>query len=293
VTTKVAVPVPSLLKGMTLEDICNRWSADLDERVRDFTNLAAEVKAWDSVLIQNGEEISKLYNGLSALDPVANTISESLDYVESQQKEMASVLDSYEAQLDELLAGRNSNSMILGSSGHQGSAMSEREKAYQLAETLNNQLDDLSTSLTSLINEVNSLSSSAGISSHSGDNRSEAQDPVSAIAAILNAHLSSLSWIEKTSDTLNEQVNELEGRVKQASGGRWQGISQNQQQMQRSGTPGRQMGRSTYGTPQRALMGSSANGSFGTPGRSTPTQSRLGQSSNLGRSGVFGLGARR
>ena len=260
--------------------------------MRDFTNLAAEVKAWDSVLIQNGEEISKLYNGLSALDPVANTISESLDYVESQQKEMGSVLDSYEAQLDELLAGRNSNSMILGQ--QQGSAISEREKAYQLAETLNNQLDDLSTSLTSLINEVNSLSSAAGISSSStSDNRNEAQDPVSAIAAILNAHLSSLAWIEKTSDTLNDQVNELEGRVKQASGGRWQGISQNQQQSQRSGTPSRTLGRSTYGTPQRSMMGSSANGSFGTPGRSTPTQSRLGQSSNLGRSGVFGLGARR
>lgn len=272
---------------MTLEDIVNRWSGELDERVRDFTHLAGEVKAWDSVLLSNGEEISKLYNGLQALDPISNTVNESLDYVENQQKEMEAVLDAYESQLDELLQGRQGSSSALtlsGASGPGGSANAntEREKAYQLAESLNNQLDDLSRSLTSLINEVNSLSGS----SSSESQQQLGADPVSAITAILNAHLGSLSWIEKNVDTLNEQVTDLEGRVKTASSGRWPGLTTSQSGG-RSGTPSRHlgssgMGRNAFGTPQRMLMGSQ-----GTPVGRASTPSRLGQSS-LSRGSVYG-----
>lgn len=289
---KTTVSVPSLLKGKTLEDIVNGWSSSLDERVREFTNLAAEVKAWDSVLIQNGDEISKLYNSLQALDPVSNTISESLDYVESQQKEMSNVLDGYEAQLDEMLAGRAQQQQqqhgILGSSSS-SSANSERERAYQLAESLNNQLDDLSRSLTALINEVNSLSpstsASAGGDAKNGASSSMEQDPVGAIAAILNAHLSSLAWIEKTVESLNDQVSDLEGRMKTASNGKWNGLTSTSRNATSASTPGRYgftspqgngLIRSTtttnqvrYGTPSRFAQGSVARGSvFGaTPRR--------------------------
>lgn len=271
---------------MTLEDIVNRWSSELDERVRDFTHLAGEVKAWDSVLLSNGEEISKLYNGLQALDPISNTVNESLDYVENQQKEMEAVLDAYESQLDELLQGRQGSSSALslpGASGPGGpsNANNEREKAYQLAESLNNQLDDLSRSLTSLINEVNSLSGSSSTESQ----QQLGADPVSAITAILNAHLGSLSWIEKNVDTLNEQVGDLEGRVKSASNGRWPGLSTSQPG--RAGTPSRHfgssgIGRNAFGTPQRMLMGSK-----GTPTARAGTPSRLGQST-LSRGSVYG-----
>lgn len=270
---------------MTLEDIVNRWSGELDDRVREFTHLAGEVKAWDSVLLSNGEEISKLYNGLQALDPISNTVNESLDYVENQQKEMEAVLDAYESQLDELLQGRqgSSSALTLPGAGSGGSvnANADREKAYQLAESLNNQLDDLSRSLTSLINEVNSLSGS----SSSESQQQLGADPVSAITAILNAHLGSLSWIEKNVDTLNEQVGDLEGRVKTASNGRWPGLSSSQSG--RSGTPSRQfgssgIGRNGFGTPQRALMNSQ-----GTPNGRSGTPSRLGQGS-ISRGSVYG-----
>lgn len=313
---KIPVPVPSLLKGMTLEDIINRWSSDLDERVRDFTNLASEIKAWDSVLISNGDEISKLYNSLQALDPVSTTIGESLDYVENEQKHMSSILDDYENQLDAFLEGRQGQNGS-GVMGQMGTANSERERTYQLAESLNNQMDDLSRSLTSLINEVNSLSSSSGLlpSDSSDGMMAGQQNPVTAIAAILNAHLSSLSWIEKMGDTLADQVAEIEGRMKTASGEKWQGLSSSTSLSRTSPTPNVQRGggggtpilrnlagngsltRSAYGgmtgsvrtnvTPSRAGFSGqiSANGRAGTP-------IRLGQSS-LGKSGVFGSGTRR
>lgn len=325
--------MPTLLKGLTLEEILNRWSADLDERVRSFVNLSAEVKNWDNLLIRNGEEISALYNNLQALDPVSKTVDESLDYIENQQKEMNSVLDGYESMLDEMLQGRSTgpNPSTYGgpSVGSGGSdANSERERAYLLAEELNNQLDDLSRSLVSLINEVNSLQSPAGGSSAltlgSGASGGQDQDPVQSITAILNAHLSSLNWIEKQSDVLSEQVNELEERMKNVSGGRWSGLSSRAPPNRGSlvvrgtGTPRREGigtlssgsssgggfvgARSMYsstatgsplnasGTPTR--FGASTNSAYGgTPGRAG-TPSRLGQSS-LGRSGIYGLGARR
>jgi nuclear pore complex protein Nup62 len=300
---------------MTLEDIVNRWSTDLDDRVREFTNLAQEVKEWDSILLSNGEDIRKLLDELQALDPISNTINGSLDYVEQEQQALAGYMDQYEAQIDELLAGRSGGQSGSGMSSHtSGGANSEREKTYRLAEDLNNQLDDLSRSLTALINDVNSLSASAGITQpSSADKDASSQDPVSAIAAILNAHLSSLSWIEKTGDSLAQQVEELEGRLKTASGDKWQGLSSS-----RSINNNGNLNSSSrsYGTPTRSLMGpqrtntpssgarSSPNGfgssmasparnAFGssTPGRSG-TPSRLGQS-GLARSGVFGLGARR
>lgn len=279
--TKTTVSVPSLLKGKTLEDIVNGWSTSLDERVREFTNLAAEVKAWDSVLIQNGDEISKLYNSLQALDPVATTITESLDYVESQQKEMSAVLDGYEAQLDEILANRAQQQGGSGSS----SGPSEREKAYQLAESLNNQLDDLSRSLSSLITEVNSLSpsTSAGIGS---DSNAAEQDPVGAVAAILSAHLASLNWIDKTIEGLNTQVSDMEGRMKTASNGKWAGLSSSHRKQVTNGTPGR-YGLSPSATPgalQRSAFGGTGN-RFGTPGRSGTPQ--RGSQTN-----VFGLSRR-
>ncbi|CAD6573700.1 MAG: FG-nucleoporin nsp1 [Cyphobasidiales sp. Tagirdzhanova-0007] len=299
--SKISVPVPSLLKGMTLEDIINRWSSDLDERVREFTNLASEIKAWDSVLISNGDEISRLCNSLQALDPVSTTISESLDYVENEQKHMGSVLDEYESQLDEILVGRNGqNGLGKGLTGglvrQPANANFEREKTYQLAESLNNQLDDLSRSLTSLINEVNSLSSSSGLVPSDFSSSAGQQDPVSAIAAILNAHLSSLSWIEKTGDMLAGQVEELEAKMKVASGEKWQGLSNSRiRSAQRGGTPSRTPQRSPYsvsstrppgnGTPARNGFGQS------NPGGRAGTPSRLGQSS-LGRSAAFGSSSR-
>ena len=46
-----------MLRGKTLDEIVNNWSAELDERTRDFADLAGEVREWDRVLRQNGEKV--------------------------------------------------------------------------------------------------------------------------------------------------------------------------------------------------------------------------------------------
>lgn len=173
-----------------------------------------------------------------------NQITSSLDYVETQQKELSQILDSYEKSVGDMTTSINPH---MG-----GGADAERDKSwvwsrhpracaeetdthllhsYRLAESLNIQLDDISRSLGSLITDVNSLSRSSGVAqpgskegSGSGSTDESNMDPVAQIAAILNAHLHSLTWLETASDNLKRTVDEMETKVVGVSQGSWQGL---------------------------------------------------------------------
>lgn len=63
-------------------------------------------------------------------------------------------------------------------------------------------------------------------------------DPVAQIAAILNAHLASLTWIEASSEKLRAQMAEMAPRMVEASGGKFKGLAS-----AANGTPARARGR--------------------------------------------------
>ena len=77
----------------------------------------------------------------------------------------------------------------------------EREKAYTLAENLNASLDDMSGQLSTLIQEMNAMSSKT----------QDSDDPLTMIVRILGEHLTSLEWV-------NENVNELSAKVQDLGG---------------------------------------------------------------------------
>lgn len=122
---------------------------------------------------------------------------------------------------------------------------------YTLATTLSSSLDTSFVSLTSLIQTLNSLSPSLPAAAGS----SATEDPLTQIAAILNAHLSSLQWIEGTTDSLKTSVRELESRV---------------------GDVGRKMGVNTsaaaaaYSQKRGGAFGESTNGGGGSPRGQSP-----------------------
>ncbi|WAQ81473.1 hypothetical protein PtA15_1A815 [Puccinia triticina] len=209
---------PSLLKGKTLEDLVARWNSELDERVEDFKHTANEIAAWDQMLIQNGDQISMLYDELQQIEPMQNSIDSTLDYVETQQQELSVALDDYERQL----SSSQAQDFSATSTGRTRTAAQEREEAYKTAEEVHVQLNDMASSLGTMIAELNSLAgpankideSSSGltdgaISSSSSSN----EDPIVQIAGILNAHLGSLNWIGEITQELGVKVNELESRV--------------------------------------------------------------------------------
>ncbi|KAL1918902.1 uncharacterized protein VTP21DRAFT_2283 [Calcarisporiella thermophila] len=189
---------PSTLKDKSMEEILNRWSAELDSCVREFHKQAVDVAEWDRILIENGSQITKLYNETLQAEATQTQIDQSLEYIESQQRELSNVLDTYERQVHEMFEAGNATT----TDGMQR-ADEEREKAYHLAESLNKQLDDMSTNLKNMIDEIN----------RAGYSRVENEDdPLDQVVKILNAHLTSLNWIDSNAAVLQQKVQEVSRR---------------------------------------------------------------------------------
>jgi nuclear pore complex protein Nup62 len=83
-----------------------------------------------------------------------------------------------------------------------------------LATELHNHLDDLSSSLTQLIDSVNTMSMG-----QNDTKRVSADDPMAQIAHVLSNHLESLQWIDGASRELEEKVVEVEKRIKDVGTG--------------------------------------------------------------------------
>ena len=80
-----------------------------------------------------------------------------------------------------------------------------------LATELHNHLDDLSSSLTQLIESVNSMTVGQADSKPAS-----AEDPMVQIANVLSNHLESLQWIDNAVREVEGKVNEVEKRVKES-----------------------------------------------------------------------------
>lgn len=81
-----------------------------------------------------------------------------------------------------------------------------------LATELHSHLDDLSGSLTQMIQSVNAFSTQA-----SDDTKDAAENPMGQIAQILSSHLDSLQWIDGAVKEVEAKVTEVERRVRGAS----------------------------------------------------------------------------
>lgn len=84
-----------------------------------------------------------------------------------------------------------------------------------LATELHGHLDDLSASLTQMIEAVNELSNS---SDNASSTSASSDDPMAQIAQVLSNHLESLQWIDGAVREVESKVGEVERRVKSAAG---------------------------------------------------------------------------
>lgn len=80
-----------------------------------------------------------------------------------------------------------------------GPTDAERERTYQLAETLDAQLQRMSGDLREVIDHLNTANKSAG----------DDDDPVVQIARVLNAHMDSLQWIDSASGQVQRKLEDL------------------------------------------------------------------------------------
>jgi len=105
-----------------------------------------------------------------------------------QQSELNQLLDSLDVQVDTMM---NENEL--------GPIDTERAKGYQLAESVNAQLDKMSTTLRDLITRVNATY----------EEQEDSNNPMNQIVKILNSHLNSLQWIDHNASILQSKIQEV------------------------------------------------------------------------------------
>jgi len=114
-------------------------------------------------MVENGDKIQKLYVSTWNAEKQSAEIERQLSNVESQQDELASWLDRYEEEVDEMFSGQLTRTESL-----QGPDQ-ERERTYKLAEKLTDRLDDMGKNLTSMIEAINEASTTLSKTSKPDD----------------------------------------------------------------------------------------------------------------------------
>jgi nuclear pore complex protein Nup62 len=133
-------------------------------------------------------KIAKLVSETNRLEAAQNEVERQLEYIETQQRDLSCALDVYEKQV-------NASLLEVASGSERHLADDERAKAYDLASSLNHHLDEMSRALTSLIADVNRMGGETA-----------ADDPLSQVVQILDAHLTSLEWIDRNAAELSARV---------------------------------------------------------------------------------------
>lgn len=146
----ISVPTPSTLKNKSMEEILNLWTKELEKQTKDFHQQANQVAKWDQQLIENGNKISQLHDNVTKVEVTQREIDQNLEYINSQQEELNTILDSYEKQIKEVFDESNLQQPMQP-------ADLQREKAYGLAENLNSQLDDVNKNLNIMVDEINKM----------------------------------------------------------------------------------------------------------------------------------------
>ncbi|KAK0168120.1 hypothetical protein PV327_001952 [Microctonus hyperodae] len=165
-----------------LEESINKWTLELEEQEKVFMNQAAQVNAWDKLLITNGEKIVTLNQEVERVKLEQQQLEHELDYVVGQQKELQDCLVPLEKELVSLSVSDP-----------------EREYTYRLAEKLDTQFKQMSEDLKEIIEHLNEA-----------NRAQDSSDPIVQIGKILNAHMNSLQWLDQRTAILEQNIQQID-----------------------------------------------------------------------------------
>ncbi|OMJ09648.1 Nuclear pore glycoprotein p62 [Smittium culicis] len=225
-----------MLESKNLGDIIDVWTDELTNQIKQFHTQASVASKWESQLIEQGKQISKLHEIANLAEADQSVLDQSLDHMEAQQRVLVSFLDKYEPITRDMVQKTNennsaqSNQVISSFGATNGYSMElktveeEREQVYNMSEQLNAQLDEMTKCLTGLIEEANTvteLSSAMSLVNTSSQSNNgldgisacstslKAADPIVVIMKILNANLTSLESIEEQTNILQQRLSYL------------------------------------------------------------------------------------
>ncbi|CAF9913226.1 MAG: FG-nucleoporin nsp1 [Heterodermia speciosa] len=183
----------SRLKNKSMDEIITRWASDLSKYQKEFQRQAEAVAAWDRMLVENSDKIQKLYGSTLEAQRATSEVERQLTLVENEQADLERDLDAYERQVDEMTAVQQG----LGDSLQGPDA--ERQRMYDLTESVNGRLDEMGKDLGTMIEEIND----ASLRLNKGN---KTDDPLSQVVRVLNSHLTQLQQIDQGAAALQLKV---------------------------------------------------------------------------------------
>ncbi|CAG8754983.1 1464_t:CDS:2, partial [Funneliformis caledonium] len=141
VTNETTSASSAWLKNSNIETIINRWKKDLDIFLKKFHSQASELREWDQKIIENSGRIVKLEEELSKADLIQSEIDSGLESIATRQDELEKMLSEYEVKFSE---------PVLDSTRPLDK---EREKNYDMAEEINQELGEMSQVLSTIITD--------------------------------------------------------------------------------------------------------------------------------------------
>jgi nuclear pore complex protein Nup62 len=173
--------VANQLNFCQLEEFINKWTLELEEQEKIFINQATQVNVWDKVLLANGEKIVTLNESVEKVKAEQDAMEQELEFITAQHSELEECL----LPLEEELQKKQQIDV-------------ERGQTYQMAETLDSQLKQMSEDLKEVIEHLNEA-----------NKISNPNDPIVQIGKILNAHMNSLQWVESQTSLINTRLEEI------------------------------------------------------------------------------------
>lgn len=166
----------------TLEEQINKWKIELEEQEKIFTNQATQVNAWDNILLKNGEKIVDLNKAVEKVKADQSLMEQELEFISAQHAELEESIVPLEQELSKMPQQIDV----------------ERSQTYLMAETLDSQLKQMSEDLKEVIEHLNEANKFA-----------DPADPMVQIGKILNAHFTSLQWIEEKTGVISTRLDEI------------------------------------------------------------------------------------
>ncbi|XP_017467101.1 PREDICTED: nuclear pore glycoprotein p62 [Rhagoletis zephyria] len=180
-TDSAAAVNASHLSYNQLEDHINKWTLELEEQEKVFADQATQINAWDKILISNNHKILELNDAVQKVKSDQQTLEQELEFIATQHKELEESIVPLQKEFLKL-----------------PQVDVERSQTYLLVENLDTQLKQMSEDLKEIIDNLNEANKGQ-----------DSADPIIQIGKILNAHMSSLQWIESSTTNISNKLDDI------------------------------------------------------------------------------------
>lgn len=170
----------------------------MNDQVQKFNQQAADIATREFKLFSNSSLMFDLYKKCEDIQKDQIKLDENFNKLESNQIEITDTLNELEANVNQLCHTQNDMHFI-NSDG-------ERERVYQLAISLNAQLNTMDDVIQNHVTEINSRQDTP------------VDDDVASVIQILNVHLTLLQNMYQHANTLNSKITEVGNLLHQQRG---------------------------------------------------------------------------